>query len=116
MPGSARMVTHIAHSLQDTGRDALVMGGNAVRYYGVDRNTVDFDLVTSVASPDELRSRLNAIPGFETLKEIPAWRRGDFARFDRLGATTSSTHFRCLHPLRFVRGLGGRRGNARLRS
>ena len=51
----------ITRSLHDAGIETLVMGGHAARYYGVDRNTADFDLVTSVATPDELRSRLPRI-------------------------------------------------------
>jgi tRNA nucleotidyltransferase/poly(A) polymerase len=48
----------IVRALIDGGVDVLVMGGHAVRYYGIDRNTIDFDLVTSLATPDELRARL----------------------------------------------------------
>jgi hypothetical protein len=38
------------------GIDSLVMGGHAVRYYGIDRNTIDFDLVTSIAKETERES------------------------------------------------------------
>ena len=72
----------IARSLQEAGIDALVMGGHAVRYYGVDRNTSDFDLVTSEESTESLCLRLATIPSLSPLKEIPAWRSGDFARFE----------------------------------
>jgi hypothetical protein len=72
----------IFRSLREAGIDALVMGGHAVRYYGVGRNTVDFDLVTSVTSPDELRSRLAAIPTLAGARAEPVWRGRDFARFE----------------------------------
>ena len=36
--------------LADAGIETLVMGGHAVRYYGVGRNTVDFDLVTAICT------------------------------------------------------------------
>lgn len=75
-------LAQIARALQETGIDALVMGGHAVRYYGVDRNTSDFDLVTAVSSTADLRARLPASPLFAGLKEIPAWRSDDFARFE----------------------------------
>ncbi len=44
-------------SLREAGIDVLDMGGHAVRYYGVDRSTFDLDLVTAVATPDELRRK-----------------------------------------------------------
>jgi hypothetical protein len=72
----------IVRSLRDNEIDALVMGGHAVRYYGVDRNTSDFDLVTSVFSPDDLINRIPTIPLFVAIREIPVWRSGDFARFE----------------------------------
>ena len=31
-------------ALEAVGLKCLIMGGHAVRFYGVDRNTVDFDL------------------------------------------------------------------------
>jgi len=72
----------IARSLQDAGIETLVMGGHAVRYYGIDRNTADFDLVTSVATPDELRLRLPRIEALGPVREEPVWRSRDFARFE----------------------------------
>lgn len=58
------------------------MGGHAVRYYGVDRNTSDFDLVAAVASPTELSANLRAIPLLAGIREVSVWRRDDFARFE----------------------------------
>lgn len=75
-------LARITRALQASGIEALVMGGHAVRYYGVDRNTSDFDLVTSVSSPDDLRSRLPSDPLFSGIKEVPVWRSDDFARFE----------------------------------
>lgn len=75
-------LAQIARSLRNSGVDALVMGGHAVRYYGIDRNTSDFDLVVSVASPAALRNLLSEIPLLAGLKEVAVWRRDDFARFE----------------------------------
>lgn len=72
----------IARSLKNAGIDTLVMGGHAVRYYGIDRNTNDFDLVTSVATPEELRLRIPKIESLGTVREEPVWRARDFARFE----------------------------------
>lgn len=75
-------LAQIFRSLSEAGIDALVMGGHAVRYYGVGRNTIDFDLVTAIATPDELRVRLPRIPALLPLREEPAWRSHDFARYE----------------------------------
>jgi hypothetical protein len=75
-------LARIARSLKDAGIDALVMGGHAVRYYGIDRNTIDFDLVTSLATPEELRLRLPKIESLADIREEPVWRSRDFARFE----------------------------------
>lgn len=75
-------LAHIFRSLSEAGIEALVMGGHAVRYYGVGRNTVDFDFVTAVATPDELRVRLPQIHALLPLREEPVWRSGDFARYE----------------------------------
>jgi hypothetical protein len=39
----ARLAEVLA-ALEAVGLNGLVMGGHAVRFYGVDRNTADFDL------------------------------------------------------------------------
>jgi len=79
---SDRKLARIAKSLQDAGIDVLVMSGHAVRFYGIDRNTVDFDLVTSLSGPDELRAGLAQIASLGPVREEPVWRSGDFARFE----------------------------------
>ena len=75
-------LAYIFCSLRDAGIDGLVMGGHAVRHYGIDRNTVDFDLVTSIATSEELQSRLLTARGLESALHRPAWRSRDFARFE----------------------------------
>jgi hypothetical protein len=75
-------LAQISHALQDAGIDALVMGGHAVRYYGIDRNTVDFDLVTALTTPEELRLRLPQIASLGNVREEAVWRSRDFARFE----------------------------------
>jgi hypothetical protein len=72
----------IFHSLKAAGIDVLVMGGHAVRYYGIDRNTIDFDMVTSLSTPEELCRRLPAIAWLAAAREAPVWRSRDFARFE----------------------------------
>lgn len=75
-------LARIVRVIKEAGVDVLVMGGHAVRYYGIDRNTSDFDMVASAASPADLQEKLPASPLFATLKEVPAWRSDDFARFE----------------------------------
>jgi hypothetical protein len=74
-------LVQITEALEAAGLDSLVMGGHAVRYYGVDRNTVDFDFVTGTEAPD-LRARLNQSPLLNSPREGPSWRPDDFARFE----------------------------------
>jgi hypothetical protein len=42
-------LAEIVHALEQVGLTVLVMGGHAVRYFGVDRNTIDYDLHLSPA-------------------------------------------------------------------
>ena len=63
-------LAHIVRVVKEAGVDALVMGGHAIRYYGVDRNTSDFDIVASVTSPADLRAKLLASPLFATFQEV----------------------------------------------
>jgi hypothetical protein len=75
----------VAKALADLGLRALAMGGHAVRFYGVDRSTVDFDFCLAL-DPGEwgdlavtlARSTLLAGPRF---REGPSWRPGAFRRF-----------------------------------
>lgn len=76
-------LAEIARALQEeAGIDALVMGGHAVRHYGVERNTIDFDFCTGAASTDEVRSKLALSHSLGELPEGPSWRPHDFARFE----------------------------------
>ena len=74
-------LARLVGSLEHAGIDVLIMGGHAVRYYGIDRNTIDFDLVTSVATTEELRSKLS-IANLGSAREAKVWRHRDFARFE----------------------------------
>ena len=74
-------LAYLSRSLQSAGIDVLVMGGHAVRYYGIGRNTIDFDFVTALATPNELRFRLSSVKSLPELRPGPAWREQDFARF-----------------------------------
>jgi hypothetical protein len=70
--------------LQTLGVRTLVMGGHAVRFYGVGRNTVDFDVHVALSHEqwerlgETLRSSAMAGPSFH---EGTSWRPKDFRRF-----------------------------------
>ena len=79
-------LAEVVSELETVGVSCLVMGGHAVRFYGLARNTNDVDL--HVASPqwDELPARLaktNLLAG-QAVAEGPSWRPGAFRRF-RIG-------------------------------
>src|SRR5262249_36652269 len=58
------------------------MGGHAVRYYGLARNTIDFDLHLAPDGWDLLTSRLVASGLFAQAPiEGPSWRPDSFRRF-----------------------------------
>jgi hypothetical protein len=80
---AASRLAEIITALEAVGLTVLVMGGHAVRYYGIDRNTIDYDLHLSPAAWDSLGAQLNqsalAAPG--PLTEGPSWRPGSFRRF-----------------------------------
>jgi hypothetical protein len=59
------------------------MGGHAARYYGISRNTFDYDLCVSLSSLDTLESELRCCTFFDRgmLEEGPSWRPNDFRRF-----------------------------------
>lgn len=82
MSGPARLA-EIATALDRLGLPYLVMGGHAVRYYGVDRNTIDYDLHVSVDDWSRLHDLLAQAPLFRTtgLIEGPSWRPRVFRRF-----------------------------------
>jgi len=79
---SEHRLAEIARSLEEeAGLDVLVMGGHAVRYYGVDRNTVDYDFFAGIASASDLREHLSHVRLLRGAPEGPSWRPRDFARF-----------------------------------
>ncbi len=76
-------LAEIAAAVEGAGIPCLVMGGHAVRYYGLSRNTIDFDLHLAPDSWAELSSRLAATPLFavKPVIEGPSWRPHSFRRF-----------------------------------
>ena len=80
----------IADALAEARIAYLIMGGHAVRHYGVDRNTLDFDFNVSTKDAPDLRARLERTRLFagQRLIEGPGWRRQDFRRF-QIGALPS---------------------------
>jgi len=80
---AAHRLAEIVIALEQVGLTVLVMGGHAVRYYGLDRNTIDYDLHLSPAEWDDLVLRLNrsSLAGGQALSEGTSWRPGSFRRF-----------------------------------
>lgn len=79
---SESRLAQLVDSLRIAGIEFVVMGGHAVRYYGVGRNTVDFDFCANLASTAELRERIRRLPSLSNCIEGPSWRPNDFIRFD----------------------------------
>ncbi|HJZ92137.1 MAG TPA: hypothetical protein VKE40_14775 [Gemmataceae bacterium] len=80
---SAERLAEIVDALESVGLRCLVMGGHAVRYYGFERTTIDFDLHLGADGWDDLPSRLTQLSltaGVE-LTEGNTWRPGAFRRF-----------------------------------
>jgi hypothetical protein len=73
----------VVDALAQAGLSFLIMGGHAVRHYGIDRNTFDFDFHIHADQATNLAERLRQSKLFSTggLKEVESWRRGDFFRF-----------------------------------
>jgi hypothetical protein len=79
---SAPRLAAIVTALEAVGLSCLVMGGHAVRYYGIERNTIDFDLHLSPDQWHELPSILGrSALGGPALVEGPSWRPQAFRRF-----------------------------------
>lgn len=76
-------LAEVVTALEQVNIDSLVMGGHAVRYYGLNRNTADFDLHIAPDAWDELGSRLARASLFagKPVQEGPSWRPGKFRRF-----------------------------------
>jgi hypothetical protein len=80
---STERLLDLADALDEAKVPFLVMGGHAVRYYGLERNTADFDFHLSLAAADALPERLARTRLFQSamLREETTWRGGDFRRF-----------------------------------
>jgi hypothetical protein len=78
----ARLADIVA-ALEAVGLNCLVMGGHAVRFYGVDRNTGDFDLHLAPDCWDDLLQALSRTSLFAGRPPIegPSWRSNAFRRF-----------------------------------
>jgi hypothetical protein len=78
-------------ALQAVGISCLVMGGHAVRFYGLARYTNDFDVHIAPDRWDDLPNRLARSKLFsgQPMVEGPSWRPGAFRRF-RIGALPDS--------------------------
>jgi len=79
----ALRLAEIISALEQVGLTVLVLGGHAVRYYGLDRNTIDYNLLLSPAGWDDLGSQLNqsTLAAGRPLARGPSWRPGSFQRF-----------------------------------
>jgi hypothetical protein len=75
-------LAQIYRALADVGLNSLVMGGHAVRYYGVDRNTVDYDFFTGAHSTTDVREGLARSELLKGAVDGPSWRPEEFARFE----------------------------------
>lgn len=76
-------LAQILDALEAVGLRCLVMGGHAVRYYGFERNTLDFDLHLAPECWDALPARLaqTSLAAAQALIEGPSWRPDAFRRF-----------------------------------
>jgi hypothetical protein len=76
-------LAEIFTALEDEGIACLVMGGHAVRYYGLIRSNIDFDLCLAPEGWDDLPARLAATPllSGRAVIEGPSWRPRWFPRF-----------------------------------
>jgi hypothetical protein len=76
-------LAEIITALEAVGLSCLVMGGHAARYYGLSRNTADYDLHLSPESWDSLAGGLARSPlfGGQLPPEGASWRPRDFRRF-----------------------------------
>ncbi len=82
MSAAARLL-QITDALTQVGLRFLIMGGHAVRHYGIDRNTFDFDFHVSMEQAQDLSGRLRRTDfgSQPVFKEVATWRPADFRRF-----------------------------------
>jgi hypothetical protein len=73
----------VVAALEAVGLTCLIMGGHAVRYHGLQRNTNDYDLHLSPDHWLDLPQLLRQIPLFSSsgVVEGPSWRPASFRRF-----------------------------------
>ena len=69
-------------AIRTLGFPALVMGGHAARFYGIDRTTIDYDLhvIVEDAAWNRFGDELQRSPLFTSapLVEGPSWRPAEF--------------------------------------
>lgn len=80
-------LAEVVSALEEVGVACLVMGGHAVRFYGLARNTDDVDLHIAPDTWQDLPERLGRSSLFagQPVVEGISWRAGAFRRF-RIGA------------------------------
>jgi hypothetical protein len=73
----------IVGALEAVGLSCLIMGGHAVRFYGLQRHTNDFDLTLAPDGWDDLADRLARTGLFPNAGPVEgvSWRPGAFRRF-----------------------------------
>jgi hypothetical protein len=78
----ARLATIVA-ALESVGLSSLILGGHAVRFYGLQRYTNDFDLTLAPEGWDDLTDRLARTGLFPATGPVEgnSWRPGAFRRF-----------------------------------
>jgi hypothetical protein len=76
-------LAEIITALEAAGLAGLVMGGHAVRYYGLRRDTNDYDFHLAPESWQNLPDKLGRTSLFagRPLIEGPSWRPNAFRRF-----------------------------------
>jgi hypothetical protein len=76
-------LAEVVSALETAGVSCLVMGGHAVRYYGLTRHTNDVDLSISSDHWNDLPARLakSGLFAAQVVLEGPSWRPGAFRRF-----------------------------------
>lgn len=82
MTGEERLA-ELFQELRALDIPCLVMGGHAVRFYGVDRSTLDYDRVVALDASewDALPDRLRRAPALANCREGHSCRPADFRRF-----------------------------------
>ena len=88
-------LAEVVTALEAAGVGCLVMGGHAVRYYGLDRLTDDFDLQLAPDCFKDLTDRLARSEWLRARKlvEVPSWRADNFRRF-QIGVLPSTSRTR----------------------